>query len=167
MPVKSNVVPTHEIVRSIVLDNYNGAAGIGHILADRRLREGYDQSDIYQCVSTLRKKLKGVEGKDGIEAWEILDNVVIGLERLLDKDMRRRINKRHRSAERGIAGASILDNRIFQGKLKKSKGIGHINEINKALDVSTDSLEDVSDSAKKVSQILDDYSSDFEERNAD
>ena len=157
---RHDVISKTELVHMIVIDEYQGKATIGQILASKHFREGYDESQIYRYVAQLRKIAKGIIGKAGTEAWEVIDSTVYGLEYLLTQEMRRKISLRRRALEKGIASASIKDNLIFDAKIQ-ANSVNHKKQIGAVLDSSTTSLEVVGETAHLVKRTLTDLEGDF------
>ena len=123
---RSEIVSPRYILRDIVLKR-GGAMGLTQVLGSREFR-GHEANEIRQLVYQLRKENKGRDFGYGAEAWELLDRVIIGLERCLTQRMRWKIQKRRHAKERGVAEQTVIDNIIFEGKIRHD-GVVHKEEI--------------------------------------
>lgn len=160
MSRRSQIVSPKYILRDMVLRN-GGTMRIREILQSHQFRH-HDESAIYQLVFQLRKENKGNDFGRGIEAWEMLDREVIGLERCLTQGMRRRIQMRRHAKERGVAEQNILDNLIFRGRIEHN-GVVHKEEITRSLEASTKDLAQAASSSTSVRETLVEHEEDFED----
>lgn len=133
--------------------------GITQILGSREFR-GHDANEIRQLVYQLRKENKGSDFGYGMEAWELLDRVVIGLERCLTQRMRWKIQKRRHAKERGVAEQTVLDNVIFEAKIKRD-GVIHKEEIIHELEASSTDLQQAAKSSTSVRETLIEHKEEF------
>lgn len=129
------------------------------ILGSREFR-GREANEIRKLVYQLRKENKGSDFGYGMEAWELLDRVVIGLERCLTQRMRWKIQKRRHAKERGVAEQTIIDNLIFQGKIKRD-GVVHKEEIIRELETSSADLQQAAKSSTSVRDTLVEHKEEF------
>ena len=156
---RSEIVSPKDVLRDMVL-KHGGALGITEILASRQFRHGYDDNDIRLYVYQLRKKYKGCDMGYGVEAWEILDRVVIALESRLTQGMRRRIQMRRHAKERGVAEQTMLDNVVFRKKIEHD-GVVHKEEIIRGLEASTTDLKQAAKSSTSIRETLDEHKEEF------
>lgn len=159
---RSEIMSPKYVLRDMVLKR-GGAMSITQVLASREFRHGWDANDIRQWVYQLRTENKGKDSGYGTEAWELLDKVVIGLERCLTQSMRRRIQLRRHAKERGVAGQTILDNVIFGAKIQQD-GVVHKTEIIDSLKASTKDLGEAAKSSASVRDTLVEHKEDFPNR---
>lgn len=159
MSRRSGIVSPKYILRDMVLKR-GGAMGITEILRSREFKHGYDDNDIRQYVYQLRKENKGRDSGHGPEAWELLDRVVFGLESRLRQCDRRRIQMRKHAKERGVAEQTILDNVIFEGKIKHN-GVVHKEQIIRGLEASSADLQQAAKSSTSVRETLVEHEEDF------
>lgn len=162
MSRRGEIVSPKYILRDMVL-KHGGAMGLTEILRRPEFRLGYDDDDIRMYVYQLRQDYKGFDVGYGTEAWELLDRVVIGLESRLTQGMRRRIQMRRHAKERGVAEQTVLDNIIFQQKIKHD-GVAHKEEIISGLEVSSKDLQQAAESSTSVRETLVEHEEDFERK---
>lgn len=155
---RSQIVSPKYVLRDLVFKR-GGAMGITEILRSREFK-GHEANEIRQLVYQLRKENKGKDFGYGQEAWEILDGVVIGLERCLTQRMRWKIQKRRHAKERGVAEQTVLDNVIFEGKIKHD-GVVHKEEIIHGLEASSADLRQAAKSSTSVRETLVEHKEDF------
>ena len=153
------IVNPKDKLRDMVL-KAGGVMGMTQILASPAFREGYDENRIRQYVYQLRKQYKGYDLGYGLEAWELLHNVVLGLEVILTQVMRMKIQTRRHAKERGVAEQGILDNIIFKAKIQHN-GVVHKEEIIRHLEASTADLRQVAGSSTSVRDTLIEHKEDF------
>ena len=156
---RSEIVSPKFILRDIVL-KHGGAMGLTEIMKSREFRLGYEENDIRLYVFQLRKEYKGVDMGYGTEAWELLDKVVIGLEKLLTQGMRRRIQMRRHAKERGVAEQTMLDNKAFRKKIEHD-GVVHKEEIIHILEASSQDLQQAASSSTSVRDTLEEHEEEF------
>ena len=164
MARRSEILSPKDVLRDMVLKG-GGAMGITEVLASRKFRHGYDENKIRLIVYQLRKQYKGYDLGYGPEAWELLDRVVIGLERCLTQGMRRRIQMRRHAKERGVAEQTIVDNVVFQAKIAHN-GVGHKEEIARDLEASTKDLRQAAKSSGSVRNTLVEHKEEFGDETA-
>lgn len=155
---RSEIVSPKYILRDLVL-KHSGAMGMMQILASREFR-GRDANEIRQLVYQLRKENKGGDFGYGQEAWELLDRVVIGLERCLTQRMRWKIQKRRHAKEKGVAEQTILDNISFERKIAHD-GVVHKEEIIRTLKASSTDLQQAATSSSSVRDKLVEHKEEF------
>ena len=155
---RSEIVSPRHVLRDMVLKR-GGAMGLTQILGSREFR-GHDSNEIRQLVYQLRKENKGRDFGYGMEAWELLDRVVIGLERCLTQHMRWKIQKRRHAKERGVAEQTVLDNVIFEEKIKRD-GVGHKEEIIRELEASSTDLRQAAKSSTSMRETLVEHKEEF------
>lgn len=155
---RSEIVSPKYILRDMVLKR-GGAMGLTQVLNSREFR-GRDANEIRQLVYQLRKENKGADSGYGIEAWELLNRVVIGLESCLTQRMRWKIQKRRHAKERGVAEQTVLNNIAFEGKIKHD-GVVHKEEIIRELEASSTDLQQAARSSTSVRETLVDHEEDF------
>ena len=153
------IVSPKYVLRDMVLKR-GGAMGITEILRTREFRHGYDDNSIRLYVYQLRKENKGQDFGYGVEAWELLDRVVIGLERCLTQGMRRRIQMRRHAKERGVAEQTVINNIAFKTKIKRD-GVVHKEEIIRGLEASSKDLQQAAESSTTVRETLVEHEEDF------
>ena len=156
---RSEIVSPKDVLRDMVL-KHGGAIGITEILRSREFRHGYDENDIRLCVYQLRKQNKGCDLGYGLEAWELLDKVVIGLESRLTQGMRRRIQMRRHAKERGVAEQTIRNNVAFRKKIEHD-GVVHKGEIIRGLEASSTDLQQAAKSSTSVRDKLVEHKEEF------
>ncbi len=155
---RSEIVSPKYVLRDMVLKR-GGAMGLTQILSSREFRR-HEANEIRQLVYQLRKENKGADFGYGMEAWELLDRVVIGLERCLTQRMRWKIQKRRHAKERGVADQTVRDNIAFRKKIEHD-GVVHKEEIIRGLEVSTKALEEAGASSTSVRDTLVEHDKDF------
>lgn len=133
--------------------------GLTQILGTREFR-GHEANEIRQLVYQLRKENKGSDFGYGQEAWELLDRVVIGLERCLRQRDRWKIQKRRHAKERGVAEQTVIDNVIFKGKIAHN-GVVHKEQIIRELDASSADLQQAAKSSTSVRDSLVEHKEEF------
>lgn len=153
------IVSPRYVLRDMVLKR-GGAMGITEILRTREFKLGYDDNAIRLYVYQLRKENKGQDFGYGVEAWELLDRVVIGLESCLTQNMRRRIQMRRHAKERGVAEQTVVDNIAFEAKIKHD-GVVHKEEIIRGLKASSKDLQQAAESSTSVRETLVEHEEDF------
>lgn len=162
---RSELVPQKDILRNMVLkrggDRGPGVMTLSEILRSREFK-GYDEDDLRRYIYQLRLQYKGTDMGYGTEAWELLDRVVIGLERLLSQAMRRRIQLRRHAKERGVAEQTMLDNVVFRGRIEHD-GVAHREEIVHSLESSSSDLARAASSSDAVRETLVEHREDFPE----
>lgn len=151
MSRRNDIISPKYKLRNMVLER-GGAMGLTQILGSREFR-GYEANEIRGLVYQLRKENKGADFGYGQEAWELLDRVVIGLERCLTQTMRWKIQKRRHAKEKGVADQSVLDNAIFKGKIAHD-GVVHKEQIIHELEASTRDLQQTAKSSTSVRETL-------------
>lgn len=156
---RADVISPHYILRDMVLKR-GGAMSIADILCSREFRKGYEKNDIYSYVYQLRKEHRGHNLGYGVEAWEMLGGMVIGLESKLSQYMRWRIHKRKRAKEIGVAEQTVYDSQIFQAKIERD-GVAHKEEIIHVLEASDKDLEQAAKSSTTVRDTLVEHKEDF------
>lgn len=159
MSRRSEIVSPKHILRDMVL-KHGGAMGLTEILKSPQFRH-HDENDIRIYVYQLRKEYKGLNLSYGLEAWELLHKVVIGLERCLNQRMRWEIQKRRHAKEKGVAEQTIIDNIAFQKKIE-TDGVVHKKEIIHTLEASTKDLQQAASSSTSVRETLVEHGEDFE-----
>ena len=150
---RADIVSPKYVLRDLVL-KHGGFMGMTELLETPSFRRGYDANDIRRYVYELRKEAKGMDGPYGLEAWEMLDCVVIGLEKCLTNGMRWEINKRRQAKEAGVAAQNKLDNIIFQKRVKRK-------EINEKLEASSKALTKSRASSLAAKNVLTEYREEF------
>lgn len=155
---RSQVVSPRHVLRDMVLKR-GGVMGITEIIRSREFK-GHDADEIRQLVYQLRKENKGNDFGYGQEAWELLDSVIFGLESRLRQRDRRRIQMRRDAKERGVADQTVLDNIIFEGKIKHD-GVVHKEEIIQELEASSTDLRQAAKSSNSVRETLVEHKKDF------
>lgn len=155
---RSEIVSPRYVLRDLVL-KHGGRMSISQIRNSHEFR-GHDADEIRQLVYQLRKEGKGKDFGKGQEAWELVDSVVIGLERCLTQRERWKIQKRRHAKERGVAEQGMLDNVIFEGKIALN-GVTHKKEIVRGLKASTKDLGQAAKSSDSVRETLVEHEEDF------
>ena len=155
---RSEIVSPKYILRDMVLKR-GGAMGLTKILGSREFR-GHEANEIRQLVYQLRKENKGADFGYGMEAWELLHSVVIGLERCLTQRMRWEIQKRRHAKERGVAEQTVIDNVIFKGKIAHN-GVVHKEQIIRELEASSADLQQAAKSSTSVRDTLVEHKEEF------
>jgi hypothetical protein len=155
---RSEIVSPKYVLRDMVLKR-GGAMGLTQILGSREFR-GRDANEIRQLVYQLRKENKGGDFGYGVEAWELLDRVVFGLESCLTQRMRWKIQKRRHAKERGTAEQTVLDNVMFRKKIEQD-GVVHREEIIRGLEASCAALQQAAKSSTAVRDTLVEHKEEF------
>lgn len=155
---RSEIVSPKYVLRDMVLKR-GGAMGLTQILGSREFR-GHEANEIRQLVYQLRKESKGYDFGYGQEAWELLDRVVIGLERCLTQRMRWKIQKRRHAKERGVAEQTVQDNVAFRKKIEHD-GVVHKEAIICGLEASTVDLRQAAKSSTDVRETLVEHEEEF------
>lgn len=155
---RSAIVPKKYELRELVF-KHGGAMPIHEILNSRQFK-GYDGDDIRRLTYELRKESKGNDFGHGVEAWEILRKVIIGLEACLTQRDRKDIQKRRHAKQKGVADQTMLDNLMFRGKIQHD-GVTHKEEIIHTLEVSSLDLQQVARSSTSVRETIIEHEEDF------
>lgn len=169
MARRSEIVSPKDTLRDMVL-KHGGVMGMTEILASRQFRR-YDlrgriippsqvEPEIRQLVYQLRKKNKGRDFGYGVEAWELLDRVVFGLESRLRQCDRRRISMRRRAKEKGVSEQGEQNNIAFKVKIQHD-GVVHKEEIIRGLDASSKALRQTAETSTSTREILVEHEEDF------
>lgn len=153
MGKRADIVSKKYVLRDLVLKQ-GGAMGISQLLDRVEFRHGWDAADLRRLAFQLRREFKATEGIYGVEAWEILDSVIIGLEKHLTDLMRRRINRRRQAKIVGVAEQNRIDNIVFGKRVTRK-------EIKRKLRASSEDLVKTQESSQSVKQTLDIYARDF------
>lgn len=156
--MRAPTVKPKYVLRDLVL-KHGGVMSISQIRNSHEFK-GYDADAIRGYTYELRKENKGRDFGYGVEAWEILNKVVIGLESRLTPGMRRKIQLRRHAKERGVAEQGILNNVIFEGKIAHN-GVAHKKEIVRGLKASTKDLGQTVKSSGSVRETLVEHEEDF------
>lgn len=156
-------VSAKEVLRTVVLKEFNGVATIKDILCHHSFQEGYNITKIGALTIQLRHDYEGHANGGDMEAWRRCHNTIYGLESKIPFDVRKDISNRRKSLEHGIAAYSLKDNQIFEARIKKD-GFTDLTreEIARSLGINTQDLERLTGSSILVKHALKEHEGEFQ-----